>query len=172
MNSDIASIVPYLAERISHMAPGPLAALRRGPLAGAGTAAFWHLAARIETGENEREWAAIMQCIAILTQKGAGADKASAHLVSLPMGEALFRSNVSELRLSRLLNAPAALRADFAVRFCRRLARGEYARFNLITLAHYVLSESGRTDQIIAQTYYRAEAKDNFESTKSDKSKS
>jgi len=172
MKLSIASVIPYLAGRISSMAPGPLAALRRGPLAGAGAAAFWQLATRFEVGAREKEWAAVIQCIAILTEKGAATDKASAHLSILPMGAALFRSNFSELRLSRFLSAPAAVRADFAVRLCRRLARGEHSRFNLITLAHYVLSKSEKTDRIIAQAYYRAQAKADFENSKSDESKS
>lgn len=142
-----------------HLNPGALAALRRGPLAGAGAAAYWQLASSVAVHESkQREWAAIMQCIAILTRKGFSERKESAHLHNFPMGAALYKSGVSELRLARLLNAPPSLRADFAVRLCRRLARGEFARFNLITLAHYVLSGKGRTDRILAQTYYRAEA--------------
>ena len=167
MISEVKNIIPSMAGQIARMNPGARAALRRGPMAGAGVAAYWQLAAAYDIGTRQREWAAIVQCIAILTPKGSPGGLHSPHLRSRPMGAALFKSGISDSRLATLLNAPTSLRPNFAVRLCRRLARGEFARFNLVTLARYVLFGKGETDQILAQTYYREEAKDTSNKTNS-----
>ena len=40
---DLKVVIPRLASEIARLDSGPAAALRRGPLAGAGTAAFWKI---------------------------------------------------------------------------------------------------------------------------------
>ena len=151
---------PWLAAYIAHLDPGSAAALRRGPLAGAGAAAFWKLAAEYAPGaaRDEEGWAALIQAIAILTPKGREADRRSAHDPTVPMGAALYEAGVSELRLARLLGAPKEMRRDLAVRACRRLAATEHKRFDLRTLAKLILFDNEKTNHRIARDYYRAEA--------------
>ena len=50
---DIGLTVVQMAAQIARLAPGPAAALRRGPMMGAGSVAFWQLVAAndIEGGE-------------------------------------------------------------------------------------------------------------------------
>ena len=153
--------IPKIAFEIARLEPGPAAALRRGPYNGAGAAAFWKLLARhnpVGAAHNEAGWAALMQAIAVLTPKGRDPEKQSAHDYSLPMGRALCEAGFSELRLARLLSAAPELRRDVAVRTCRRLAAGEFNRFNLVHLGEFVLFGGDRTDRRIARDYYRARA--------------
>ena len=151
--------IPRIASQISKLGPGALSALRRGPMEGAGVAAYWRLAVQHEIGPQETAWSQLVQAIAILTPRGGQENKQSAHLTGVSMGKALYSAGVSEGRLATLLGAPQALRPDLAVRLCRRLARSENARFNLVTLGHYVLGGGVVTDRIIAKEYYRAEYK-------------
>ena len=74
------------------------------------------------------------------------------------MGRALCEADMSELRLARLLSAAPELRWEVAVRTCRRLAAGEFNRFNLVTLGEFVLFGGDHTDRRIARDYYRARA--------------
>ena len=154
-------IIPELARRIALLDPGPAAALRRGPLNGAGAAAFWKLLERYSPDGAERaepRWAALIQAIAILTPKGRIAGKESAHQGAPSMGEALHGAGVSELRLARLLAAPPDQRSELVIRTCRRLARTDFKRFNLIALGQFVLSnDSTRAARRIARDYYRAD---------------
>ena len=154
-------VAPRLAKHIARLDPGSAAALRRGPLIGAGTAAFWKLAAEYAPGgaaRDEAGWAALIQAIAILTPKGRETDRRSAHDHTIPMGAALYKAGVSELRLARLLDAPREMRRDLTVRLCRRLAATEHKRFHLRTLAELILFGSEETNRRIARDYYRAEA--------------
>ena len=149
--------IARIAERIAHLDPGSTAALRRGPRAGAGAAAFWQIMASHAPeglGRNEAGWAAVLQAIAILTPKGTDADRQSAHTPAVPMGAALRDASVTELRLAALLNARAAKRAEHAVRLCRRLARTEQRRFDLRTLARFILYGTDDTARRIAREYY------------------
>ena len=158
----LEQIAPRLARHIAGLDPGSAAALRRGPLAGAGAAAFWKLTAEhapIAASQDEKGWAALIQAIAILTPKGREADRRSAHDPTIPMGATLYEAGISELRLARLLGAPREMRRDLAVRICRRLAATEHKRFHLRTLAELILFERENTDRRIARDYYRAEAK-------------
>lgn len=158
---DLSDVIPRIAHEICWLAPGPAAALRRGPLAGAGAAAFWKLTAEHvpnEVRKNEEGWAALIQAIAILTPKGRDPNKKPAHDRRLPMGTALYKANFSELRLARLLAATSELRRDLAVRACRRLATTGQNRFDLVTLAYFVLFGHDKTDRRIASHYYRADA--------------
>ena len=154
---------PRLAKCIARLDPGSAAALRRGPLAGAGAAAFWKLAAEHAPGaaRDEEGWAALIQAIAILTPKGRETDRSPAHDRTIPMGTALYKAGVSDLRLARLLDAPREMRRDLAVRLCRRLAATDHKRFDLRTLADLILygsEKTKKTNHRIARDYYRAEA--------------
>ncbi len=154
-------LIPALARRIAILDPGSAAALRRGPLNGAGAAAFWNLLERYSPDSAERaepRWAALIQAIAILTPKGRIAGKESAHQGTPSMGEALHGAGVSELRLARLLGAPPDQRSELVVRTCRRLAHTDFKRFNLVALGQFVLSnDSTRAARRIARDYYRAD---------------
>lgn len=151
-------VIPDLARRIATLDPGPAAALRRGPLNSAGAPAFWKLLARYSLHGGERRWAALIQAIAILTPKGRKPGKHSAHQGAPSMGEALHGAGVSELRLARLLAAPPAQRPELVVRTCRRLARTDFKRFNLVALGQFVLSsDSTHAARRIARDYYRAD---------------
>ena len=164
-------VAPRLAAYIAGLDPGPAAALRRDPLAGAGTAAFWKLAAEYAPDGailDEEGWAMLIQSIAILTPKGREIDRRPAHDPSIPMGGALYEAGVSELRLARLLDAPREMRRDLAVRLCRRLAATDHKRFDLRTLAALILYGSEKTNRRIARDYYRAEAKAGHTSDESD----
>lgn len=161
--TDPAQVVPRMAQSIARLGPGPAAALRRGPAKGAGTAAYWQLVAPLENdgllrGKNSA-WETVIQAIAILTPRGQDPKKQSSHDQTVAMGAALFNARISELRLAHLLNAPPATRQRLVVRTCRRLASSEHSRFDLRTLARFVLYEnSDKPAQHIAKEYYRAEA--------------
>ena len=152
-----SEVIPRIAREIALLDPGPVAALRRGPRAGAGAAAFWKLLAKHNLIDS-KGWAALIQAIALLTPKGRHAEKRPAHDYSISMGKALYNAGVSELRLARLLGATADQRPRFAVRACRRLAATEFSRFDLVTLGHFILFGREVTDRRIARDYYRAEA--------------
>lgn len=150
-------VIPSLAMEIARLDPGAAAALRRGPLDGAGSAAFWRLLAKHDLRGHPRKWAALIQSIAILTPKGRNRAKVPAHDPNRPLGKALHAAGVSELRLARLLGAPPGLRPELAVRTCRRLAATEFNRFNLVTLGQFLLfGDDKRPARWIARDYYRA----------------
>ena len=159
---DIGAIVPRMAGLIATLDPGPAASLRRDPLAGSGTAPFWDLLARNNiqaSGERLERWAAVIQAIAILTPKGRDSAKLLAHNGTVPMGFALHQAKVSDLRLARLLSAKGAMRRDLLIRTCRRLAAREPVRFDLRTLAKFVLYEDESQAQFIARKFYTTAAK-------------
>lgn len=159
---NLTRVVSSLASAIAQLDPGSAAALRRGPLAGAGAAAFWKLMAECaphDAAKNEAGWAALLQAIAILTPKGAETARRAAHDPDICMGEALCNANVSELRLARLLSAPKEMQRDLAIRLCRRLSATEHDRFDLRTLARLILFGDDKTNRRIARDYYRAQAK-------------
>lgn len=156
---NLRDAIPRIASEIARLDPGPAAALRRGPYKGAGAAAFWKLLAShnpVGTAHNEPGWAALIQAIAVLTPKGSDPKKQSAHDYSVPMGRVLCEARFSEARLARLLSTAPGLRREVAVRTCRRLAAGEFNRFDLVTLGKFVLFGGDRTDRRIARDYYRA----------------
>lgn len=161
--TDIGSMIVRLAGEISRLEPGPAAALRRQPMAGSGSASFWHLLAKCgidpRSEHMERRWATVIQAIAILTPKGRDNNRQSAHNASHPMGSALQAAGISELRLARLLSAKGQMRCDLAIRACRRLAAKEAVQFDLRTLARFVLFEDESQARRIARTYYTSAAK-------------
>ena len=154
-------IVPRLASEIARLDAGSAAALRRGPLAGSGAAAFWKLIAGHEPGLRGADaWAPVVQAIAILTGVGRSAADSpeSAHDPRHPMGAALFGAGLSELRLARLLASRGDLRHELLLRTCRRLARDpQHRRFDLRTLAWFTVHRGEETDRRIARDYYRAQ---------------
>ena len=156
-STDIGRKIAKLAGAIGRLEPGPAAALRRQPMDGSGSAAFWHLLVKcgIEPpGKRmERRWATVIQSIAILTPKGRD-NRRSAHDARNPMGSALKAAGISELRLARLLAARGQMRRDLVVRTCRRLAAKEAIRFDLGTLARFVLFEHESQARWIARYYY------------------
>ena len=166
----LTRIVSRLAWAIVQLDPGSAAALRRGPLTGAGAAAFWKLMAEHapelerRSAHYETRWAALLQAISILTPKGTGSDRRPAHEPNIPMGTALCDAGVSELRLARLLGAPRETQRNLAVRLCRRLSateRGRFSRFHLRTLANLILYGDEGTKRRIARDYYsRTRAKE------------
>lgn len=150
--------ISNLARKISRSDAGSLASLRRGPLNGPGVAAFWKLMA--ENGELSKEkmkdWAAIVQCVAILSPRATQQDRPDAHNPGVPFGSTLFKAGISEIRLARLLTATRTARRTLLPRVCRRLANGEHCRFNITDLALLVLSNDPKHERRIAQHYYRA----------------
>ncbi len=162
--TDIGATVVRLAGEISRLAPGPAASLRRDPLAGSGSAAFWHLLATNGIPAGRRlipRWATVIQAIAILTPKGRASDgpKPSAHNGGNPMGTALREAGISDQRLARLLTARGKTRRDLVIRTCRRLAAKEPVRFDVRTMARFVLFEEEEEARWIARKYYTAAAK-------------
>ena len=162
----LGQIVARLAREIAVLDPGAAAALRRGPQSGAGAAAFWKLLATYGPthemdGNREEGWAMLIQAIAILTPKGRrieGAPTLSVHDPQIPMGAAVHDAEVSELRLARLLTAPQKMRRTLTVRLCRRLGAAEQRRFDLRTLANFILYSDDVAGRRIAKEYYRAQA--------------
>lgn len=165
-DSDIGGKIVRLAGAISRLEPGPAASLRRDPLAGSGSAAFWSMLAKNgihpRREELERRWATVIQAIAILTPKGRGDSdrpKPSAHDGAVPMGAALHQLGISQQRLARLLSARGEMRRDLVIRTCRRLAAKDAVRFDLRTLAGFVLFEHESQARWIARKYYTARAR-------------
>ena len=74
------------------------------------------------------------------------------------MGVALFGAEVSEVWLSRLLSARGRSRRELTIRTCHRLTAAQRHRFDLRTLARFLLVEDERTDRRIAREYYEADA--------------
>ena len=158
----IGGKVVRLAGQISRLGPGPAASLRRNPLAGSGSAAFWQLMADNDiraAGQYLERWATVVQAIAILTPKGRNPEKLSVHNGANPMGKVLHEADISDLRLARLLSAKGEMRRDLMIRTCRRLAAHETVRFDLRTLAKFVLFEGEGQARWIARDYYTAAAK-------------
>ena len=152
--------VARIAEAILHLDAASAAALRRGPLSGAGAAAYWKILARLDVraGLANESWAALVQAIAVLTPKGERPERQSAHNPEISFGVVLFAADISELRLARLLNAPRSLRPEASVRICRRLASAGHNRFDLRDLYGLLLSKRDWSLRKIARDYYRAEA--------------
>ena len=153
--------VARIAETVLHLDPASAAALRRGPLAGAGAAAYWKILALLDVRvgpANESAWAALVQAITVLTPKGKRPDRQSVYNPAIPLGAVLYAATISELRLARLLNTPKALRPEVAVRMCRRLTSAGQGRFDLRDLYGVLLNERDWPLRKIARDYYRAES--------------
>ena len=169
--ADASEIAPRLAAKVAALDSGSAAALRRGPLAGAGAAAFRGLLEEHGIASRPRAWAAVVQAIAILTPAGGESGRGPhAHNPRQPMGAAMFRAGVSEPRLARLLASRGASRRDMLVRLCRGLAATrdrrstgpDPRRFDMRTLGWFAIHESEEADRRIAAAYYRAERHPGF----------
>lgn len=157
---NLCEAVPKLALRVAHLDPRSAAALRRGPLEGAGSAAFWKLTAELApdlTPRQEPAWASVVQAVAILTPRGRDGSRTSAHDPAVSFGRALYAAGLSELRLARWLTAPPPMRRRLSVRLCRWLAATDVNRCDVVTLAHFMVF-GGAAGRRIARDYYRAEA--------------
>ena len=156
--------IAEIAQEIANLNTGLVSELRRGPLAKTGSVAYWRLLAQFEipsSRERQRvDWADVFQSIAILTPKGRpqGAKlKQSAHDPRYPMGSVMRTADISEERLARLLASPQEIRGSMVIRLCRRLSAAGHNRFNLKTLAAFILGRESAS-QRIAKEYYRANA--------------
>lgn len=151
--------IAKIATVIANLDSGLAAELRRGPLAGAGSIAYWRLLAKYDIPSSSEkqlvDWASVLQSVAILTPKGKlQGVKQPAHDPRCSMGKALHAAKISELRLARLLALPQEIRGSMVVRLCRRLSAAGYNRFDLKTLAAFILGRESAS-QKIAQEYYR-----------------
>jgi len=168
--TDLPKTISTLSSSVSKSGPGTLAALRRGPLEDQGVAAFWKLVAPLDLNPvKENDWAAIVQCIAILVPKGD--IRVDPHQPQTGMGTMLYSAHISELRLTALLSAPREERRTLLPRICRRLAsQAEYSQFNLTDLAYLVISNKQEFAWKVAKDYYREQAADQKrkEQTKAD----
>lgn len=152
---DINLLIPRIAREIAVLDRGLLAELRRGPLSGAGSVAFWKLVAKYEIPIHQApNWAVLTQAIAILTPKGEIPTSYSAYDPDVSMGRALHQAKFSDLRLARLLSARKGMRLEIIIRACRRLTAEKCNRFDLRTLAKYILFQNVQTDQKIARDFY------------------
>ncbi len=136
----IADTAVALAAALRRMGTGELAALRRG---GEGPA-LWRLQAAHGADFKGRpeDWAAIVQALAILTEKGAPEERRPIHDPSRPWGAVLCDggdpgwrpdpaarrpAGLSERRLALLLAARSAMRRDLTLRAARLVAALETA---------------------------------------------
>ena len=158
--TDIGLTIVRLAGRIARIGPGPAAALRRGPLVQAGSAAFWQLMAENDIhpgGDHLARWATVVQAIAILTPKGREPGQAiGARRKHSDGRRALQQAGISDLRLARLLSARGEMRSDLMIRACRRLSAKQVIRFDLRTMAKLVLFDGENEARWIARKYYSA----------------
>lgn len=154
-----------LGVALAKLPPGPLAELRRAE-PGDGVASFWRVYHEqgLEAqhgGSVDWEWVAM--ALALLTPTGNDPDKRSAHDAGTPLGQALFKAGVSELRVAKVLNSPLPQRREALMRLVRMLARAE-ARFDTRELARLLLFANDDPAaprnplRRLARTYYAAEA--------------
>lgn len=142
--------------------PGPLARLRR-TVPGTGSPDFWRVwhsprwREGIEGSEVTRypeDWEWVVAAFAIVTPTGRPEDKRAPHQTDLPFGRALHAANVSELRVSRLLNAPFEQRRPLLLRLCRSLAARDQA-MDMRDLGELLLRPHAPLRRL-ADTYYAA----------------
>ncbi len=161
----LGEVIPHVAHYLAaELESGLAASLRRNPMEGRGISGLYHVFRETSlqpSGERERLWAVVIQCIAILTPRGRRSGRPSAHNPKIPMGVAIRRAGVSEHRLTRLLASKGSARRDQVIRLCRRLANNRAsARFDLRTLARFVLSEEEHSALKIARHYHIAPKSD------------
>ena len=159
--------VPGVACAVAALAPDVVAALRRRPAAGAAEAACEALASMHAStrAADAGGWEALVQAIAILTPRRRTPLAPSAHDSGRSFGAALFESGVSELRLARLLTAPATRRRDLIASVCRQLRAASRNRFDLDALARLILDGAGAAAYRINLEYYGAAGVDQVRRT-------
>ena len=158
-----------LSRQIAGLEPRQVHALCRGPLAGPGVAAFWQLVRKAvapATIDNVDKWAALIQALAILARRRT--PHPFTYAPARPMGVALFGTEISEVWLSRLLSARGRRRRDLAMRTCHYLTAALAHRFDLRTLARFLLVEDESTNRQIAREYYGADATAHRKGTSAD----
>lgn len=170
----LASVIEAVGDMLKSLDPGPLAELRRAT-GHDRPPAYWRLASQhdlIGRGDPDA-WLAVVQAMAILTEKGRASAKPSPHFEGRPLGQALCdgadaawpygaattpRPMLSEPRLARLIAARGEQRRALLLRAVRMLAarRSSGAGVNCVELARLLLrpNEAGAADRL-AQTYYR-----------------
>ena len=157
-----------VARCTQHLAPGPLAELRR--LSANGAPAFWRLAAQHPAtigGARQTDWIEIVRMIAILTPKGDPTKRPPLHDRNRRLGAVLCdggdpdpewkgpQPNFSERRLTQLVAARGPQRAALLERAVRALARTRPpdSRVNVTDLARAVLRQHDAA--LLAEPYYR-----------------
>ena len=156
------------AKVVQHLAPGPLAELRRME---PGTAAptFWRLVARhpetIGKPNREQEWLNIIRILAVLTPKGDPESRSSLHNPKRRLGQVLCdggnpdwtgpRPALSEHRLMMLMAARGQQRTVLLTRAARAIARSMSpgSGVNVPDIAYAVLLPGN--DRHLAEHYYR-----------------
>ena len=164
--------VAQIADTMSRLPPGPLAALRRMDPAGPGTAAFWQLASRGGLLDAEPEpWMRLVRIMAILVPPGEPGQRPPLHNPKRGLGTVLCDGGdpgwpetgqsqpvVSETRLAHLLAQRPEQRRRTLERVARMLAQppGLKAGVNCTDLAVLVLTRNnGNQLARLAQSYYR-----------------
>ena len=162
---DAAMAVAYCTQ---HLAPGPLAELRR--LATNGAPAFWRLAAQHPDtigGARQTDWMQIVRMIAILTPKGDPTKRPPLHGRNRRLGTVLCdggdpdpewtgpQPHFSERRLTQLVAARGPQRVALLVRAVRALSRTRPpdSRVSVTDLAWAVLRQNDAA--LLAEPYYR-----------------
>ncbi len=151
--------VAGLARAVAALAPDVVVALRRRPRVGAAEAASWGLRALLHASTRPADagaWALLIHAIAILTPGRRAPATFTAHDPARSFGAALFESGVSELRLARLLTAPVTARHDVIAGVCRRLRATKQNRFDLRSLARFILDGDDEATHRISLDYYGA----------------
>ena len=151
--------VAGLARAVAALAPEVVAALRRRPLVGAAEEASWVLRSLLHGSTRPADagaWGLLIQVIAILTPGRRTPPAFTAHDPARSFGAALSDAGVSELRLARLLTAPVAGRHDLVASACRRLRATRQNRFDLRSLARFVLDGDDAAAHRISLDYYGA----------------
>ena len=162
---DAAIAIAYCTQ---HLAPGPLAELRR--LSPNGAPAFWRLAAQHPAtigGARQADWMQIVRMIAILTPKGDPTKRPPLHGRNRRLGSVLCdggdpdpewkgpQPHFSERRLTQLVAARGSQRVALLVRAVRALARTRPpdSRVSVTDLAWAVLRQNDAA--LLAEPYYR-----------------
>jgi CRISPR system Cascade subunit CasB len=165
-NNPLGSAARAAAASLQHLAPGPLAELRRMRV-GAGAPGFWRLAAQHPStiGRRVDDWIAIIRILAILTPKGDPTARPHLNDSSRSLGAVLCDGGdpgwsdanpvFSERRLAQLMVARGPQRAVLLERAARAIARSRAvdSGIDVADLALVLLSpDDGRR---LAEPYYR-----------------
>ena len=151
--------VAGLARAVAALAPEVVAALRRRPFVGAAEAASWALRSLLHGSTRPADagaWGLLIQAIAVLTPRRRTPPVITAHDPARSFGAALSEAGVSELRLARLLTSSVAGRHDLIASVCRRLRATRQNRFDLRSLARFVLDGDDAAAHRISLDYYGA----------------